>query len=510
MADWYMKDGDLPYLTDWKPMVDFTTAPDAVWRMKNGDLPYHLGFLKMPELEGGPEIIWRMKNGDLPYKLGFPKMPEFDDGPELWWRMKDGDLPYKLQFPPMPPDFKYPPKITKKWIVEDGKEPWRLWPILKEYIYIPEAELEDDVDWTASMRQTYEYYTVDPNTWMDIRRVDSIMSSSINRDSKSETYGSSSLETTELLDECYIRTYMVVKQNGKEFKVPLGTYLYTTAADTFDGAVHRYSMTGYTPLIELTEKPVPIGYWIKGLNGRVPGFSPVNVITRIGDIINENSRCRITMYENVSSMLANDYVAAPTENWLDIVKALLTAAYNAQYAITIDPMGTVKLINIDDIEKTTVKYVFDDGNSSILLANISAQTEYFGIPNVIELIYNGKKANFRSVARNDDPASIVSTVRRGREVIKRVIMSNTVSSETQEAIDARALELLENASTVEKTIAYSHGYCDVAVGDCVILNYKAANLTNIRAKVISQSISCVPGCTVDETAVYTEKLWRRG
>ena len=32
--------------------------------------------------------------------------------------------------------------------------------------------------------------------------------------------------------------------------------------------------------------------------------------------------------------------------------------------------------------------------------------------------------------------------------------------------------------------------------------------SNIKAKVISQSIECVPGCPVTEKAVFTTKLWR--
>jgi hypothetical protein len=46
------------------------------------------------------------------------------------------------------------------------------------------------------------------------------------------------------------------------------------------------------------------------------------------------------------------------------------------------------------------------------------------------------------------------------------------------------------------------------MGDCVILDYKRAGLVNVKAKVISQSISCVTGCPVEETAIYTTKLWR--
>ena len=58
------------------------------------------------------------------------------------------------------------------------------------------------------------------------------------------------------------------------------------------------------------------------------------------------------------------------------------------------------------------------------------------------------------------------------------------------------------------TITYTHGYCPVRVGDCVRLNYSRAELNGVKAKVISQSIKCEPGCPVTEKAVYTAKLWR--
>ena len=70
-----------------------------------------------------------------------------------------------------------------------------------------------------------------------------------------------------------------------------------------------------------------------------------------------------------------------------------------------------------------------------------------------------------------------------------------------------AERLLRELSSVEYKVSYSHGYCPVRVGDCVRLNYKRAGIADIKAKVISQSIPCEPGCTVDETAVFTTKLW---
>lgn len=50
--------------------------------------------------------------------------------------------------------------------------------------------------------------------------------------------------------------------------------------------------------------------------------------------------------------------------------------------------------------------------------------------------------------------------------------------------------------------------CQTRLGDCVRLNYKAAGLTDVKAKVISQSITCESGCPVEETAKYTKNLWR--
>ena len=41
-----------------------------------------------------------------------------------------------------------------------------------------------------------------------------------------------------------------------------------------------------------------------------------------------------------------------------------------------------------------------------------------------------------------------------------------------------------------------------------MLNYQRAGLKYVKAKVISQSISCETGCPVEETAIYTTKLWR--
>ena len=78
----------------------------------------------------------------------------------------------------------------------------------------------------------------------------------------------------------------------------------------------------------------------------------------------------------------------------------------------------------------------------------------------------------------------------------------------QKRIQEYAENLLKELSSLEYTITYTHGYCPVRLGDCVRLNYERAGLKGIKAKVVSQSISCEPGCPVTEKAVFTNKLWR--
>ena len=103
-------------------------------------------------------------------------------------------------------------------------------------------------DWTASMQQTFEYYTVDPGTWKDVKKLDNVISSTISRDSEAETLGSATFDVTNSVGESYIRAYLITIQNGVREKHPLGTFLVQTPSSSFDGKIRSVSMDAYTPL----------------------------------------------------------------------------------------------------------------------------------------------------------------------------------------------------------------------------------------------------------------------
>ena len=133
--------------------------------------------------------------------------------------------------------------------------------------------------------------------------------------------------------------------------------------------------------------------------------------------------------------------------------------------------------------------------------------DLYGIPNVVEVIYSNGSDSYHARIINDDVNSPISTVNRGREIIYRDTSPSLAGDPTEKQIKEYAEKLLRSLSTLEYTISYSHGYCPVRVGDCVRINYDRAGITGIKAKVISQSIKCEPGCPVSEKAIFTTKLW---
>ena len=184
-----------------------------------------------------------------------------------------------------------------------------------------------------------------------------------------------------------------------------------------------------------------------------------------------------------------------------------------QYRFDLDEMGRVLFAPNQKTEALTPVWTYSDDNSSILYPEVSLRHDLYGIPNVVEVIWSGIDSNKKTIhrevkARNDDPNSPTSTVSRGREIVHRVINPDIHGNPTKEALQEYAEMLLEALSTVEYSITYSHGYCPVRLFDCIRLNYERAGLKNIKAKVISQTIDCRPGCRVTETAIFTKKLWR--
>lgn len=350
-------------------------------------------------------------------------------------------------------------------------------------------------DWLSSMQQTFEYYVVDPKTWKDVKLINTVKSSTISRDAEAETLGSATIDMTESVGEAYIRIYLVTIQNGLRERHPLGTFLVQTPSLSFNGRLQNISVDAYTPLIELKESPPPLGYSI------LKNSCIMDIAYRLA---RERARAPVVK-TTCGTPLAMDFTASTDDTWLTFLSDLVA---NAKYQFALDEMGRILLAPYQDTASLQPVWTYDDDNSSILYPDISVDRDLYGIPNVVEVIHSNGAGYYFVRAVNDDPNSVTSTVSRGREIIHRVTNPDLVGDPTQSQVEDYANQLLRELSVLEYTVSYTHGYCPVRLGDCVRLNYTRAGITNIKAKVISQTIKCEPGCPVTEKAVFTAKLWR--
>lgn len=350
-------------------------------------------------------------------------------------------------------------------------------------------------DWSASMKQTFEYYTVDPATWKDVKQITNVLSCTINRDAETETLGSATIDIAESVGECYIRAYLITIQNGVREKHPLGTYLVQTPSSSFNGKIQDISMDTYTPLLELKEGMPPLGYYIA---------KDTNVMDMAYRLVRENARAPVAKPKCDTELYYN-FVADTSDTWLTFLIDLIA---NAKYTFSLDELGRILFAPNQDTASLQPVWTFSDDNSSILYPDFSMDHDLYGIPNVVEVIYSDNREYFYAKVVNDDSNSPISTVNRGREIVHRVTNPSLVGSPTEDRINEYAEQLLRELSTLEYAITYTHGYCPVRIGDCVRLNYERAGVKNVKAKVVSQSIKCESGCPVTEKAVFTNKLWR--
>ena len=350
-------------------------------------------------------------------------------------------------------------------------------------------------DWTASMQQTFEYYTVDPGTWRDVKRLYNVKSCTISRDVDAETLGSAIIDIEGNIDECYIRVYLVTIQNGIKEKHPLGTFLVQTPSTGFDGKTQSVSLDAYTPLLELKEKQPPIGYSV---------MKETNIMDMAWRLSREHARAPVVQTE-CSMNLHYDFVASIEDTWMMFLKDLIA---NAKYSFDLDEMGRILFSPNQDTASLQPVWTYDDGNSSILYPELNLDRDLYGIPNVVEVVYSNGTDSYYAKVVNDDSNSPTSTVNRGREIPYRETNPDLLGNPGEQEIKEYAERLLRELSTLEHIITYTHGYCPVRPRDCVRLDYNKAGITNVKAKVISQSIKCEPGCPVTEKAVFTIKFWR--
>lgn len=345
-------------------------------------------------------------------------------------------------------------------------------------------------DWTRGYAQSFEYYEVDPATWLDRRPLSTVVSCSVVRDSETAIIERATFEIDgESPGESWIRAYMVAEQDGISERVPIGTWLVQTPRTSMDGRVASLHCDAYSPLHVLSEWLVPVGWHAQ--KGAICAETAAAILRRYG------VAPVIASYDQKT--LGAHYVPEGGASWLDVAKDIAAAA---DMEIGVDAYGRVILAPISPTASLLPSWTFEDGDRSILLADAEQQEDWYGVPNAIEVV--SSKSGLVGRAVNDDPEDMLSLVRRGRAVTKRFTDPPELASATsQAALDAVAKMLLAEESQMERTVTISHGWCPLNVGMCARVLYTKHGL-DVTGTVIRQDFSLETGLTV-KSVIKTSK-----
>ena len=241
-----------------------------------------------------------------------------------------------------------------------------------------------------------------------------------------------------------LRPVMII--NGEEFN--FGDYMVIAAPVTDDGKENLYEVEAYDETMILKESALTER---KYYQAGTPYLDIINALLTdcgLSKVIEEQTDKAITI----------DHEYAIGKAYMEIINELLDEIGYAH--IYSGASGYVYLTN--NSSKITADYVYADDNSSIV-DSIQTDTDIYTLPNVV--IGYVSSPDLPTVLKykrvNDDPKSVISTVRRGYNVVEAFELNDCPDAQTlQKAVNQKFLESTQatESATVNTMPDGNHPY----------------------------------------------------
>lgn len=182
---------------------------------------------------------------------------------------------------------------------------------------------------------------------------------------------------------------------------------------------------------------------------------------------------------------------------LDAVNALLELA-GFQSART-DELGRVLLLPYSETSERSVSYTFSSENAQFL-DNVDIERDMGDVANVVKVVYWSTDKEFTGIAVDDNPKSELSTVSRGRRVVRAYTFSNIPDKMSDDAIRKlahdKAVELLNGSQAVVHRVKFVHMLAPVTLGDDVSFQWREFGISGAY-RVRVQHITLDAGIPVE-------------
>ena len=336
------------------------------------------------------------------------------------------------------------------------------------------------MDWTRSYTSTWRVFRVNRRTWADGEAVRKVSSASVSRTADGNLLESGSMDVTGDFETDYYRIVMTADQGGELTRVDVATLLFEVSDGETDYGRTTHSAEGHSVLYPASTTAVTVGeYAPAGADGA----------WYAAKLLEEAINAPV---EIEGSFILNDHVVHELgSSVLDAAWAVLDAG---GFVIQIDGRGVVHIRP----KPTEPTLVINNGSIGMLSNGISFSTTIGDIPNRYIVI----EGDDITMAVNDDPQSIVSTVSRGYCVDVVDTSPTPVNGKT---ILEYANDRLKEMSILKEERQYVREYAP----DVFLYSLVRSSISGLQGdlRVSSQSIQCKHGISVTEKAYKETPLW---
>ena len=336
------------------------------------------------------------------------------------------------------------------------------------------------MNWGQSYSASWRVFRVNRDTWADAEELKSVDEISVSRTADGSLLESGSMELSGDFTSDYYRIVMTAEQGGEVARVDVATLLFDVNGGEVNYGRTIHDVDGFSVLYPASTSTVIDGeYAPKGVDGAE------YAATLLADVINAPVSVE-------GSFTLNDHVVHEIgSSVLDAVWSVLNAG---NFVIQIDGRGVVHIVPTP----TEPSLLIDNTTRGILMNGVSFNSDISEVPNrYIVLIDNNK-----TVATNNDPESVISTVVRGYYVDKVDESPVPVNGET---LSAYANRRLKELSVKKEERSYSREF---AAG-VYLYSIIRSSIDELYGdyRIESQTIECGRGITVQEKATKEVPLW---
>lgn len=339
------------------------------------------------------------------------------------------------------------------------------------------------MDWSQSYSSQWRVYKVNRDTWADGDAVDKIDSASVTRTADGDLLESGSLSVTGDFDRDYYRIVMLANQGGEIQRVDVATLLFEQAGGSRDYGIDTHDVDGHSVLYPASTTSIAIGqYAPAGYNGALYAAELLEGVINAPVHVEGSFTLDVNVVHEIGSTV------------LEAVWAVLDAGPDGGYVMQIDGRGEVHIRP----KPTDPALTINSETIRLMQNGIDFGADTSNIPNRYVVI-DGINV---TVATNNDPASEISTGRRGYTVDEIDTSPTLVNNESYAQYADRRLKEL---SILKEERTYQREYSPDVYPYSIVRG--SINGLDGDFRVDSQDIMCGHGITVKEKAYKEVRLW---